>query len=352
MVYLYLLFLVIALMAEHKAKKKNFWRILIPIVYSALVGFRGLDVGIDTHAYVESYYLGGAEGLGFVEPGFDMLNIQMFKLGFNANLSFFVYALLTNLFFFLALNNLSKTKVNYTIAAFCLYFLTYTQLINGMRQDLACAIFLYSLIYIKKGKPLIYSGLLVLGALFHVSVLLMLPFYFIRKYNPSSKIFVILYLTSYIGVFMDVSSYIPAVEMFNRDYGRYLERELEDASWLGFFVTSLINLISLIFIIKTRLYKTHKEISFLSLFYLVFINLGFHVPIINRIGAYFWWFTYVLFAVIWDNRKQYINGLYSIGITLLFVLNFAIVGNNIFKGNYQYYFYWEARPEDFIHKYT
>ena len=352
MVYLYLLFLVIALWAESNAKKKYFWRVLIPLVYSALVGFRGMDVGIDTHAYFESYYAGGEEGLGFVEPGFDWVNTHLFKWGYDANFSFFVYALLTNLFFFLTLEETSKIKIGYTIPAFCLYFLTYTQMINGMRQDLACAIFLYSLFIIKKGKPLIYLVLILFGALFHASVLFMIPVYFIRKMNPTPKFFIALYLVSFIGVISDISSYIPAVELFNRDYGKYLDRELEDASWLGFFVTSLLNFITLLFIVNTRLYKEHKELSILSLFYLIFINLGFHMPIISRVGAYFWWFTYLLFGIIWDNRKNYKRILYSYGIILLLFLNMAFVGNNVAKGNYQYYFYWETRPTNFIHKYT
>lgn len=352
MVYLYLLFLVVALWIESRAKKKMFWRVLIPLVYAALVGFRGLDVGIDTNAYFESYYVGGEEGLGFVELGFDWVNTHLFKWGYSANFSFFVYALLTNLFFFLTLEETSKIKIGYTIPAFCLYFLTYTQMINGMRQDLACAIFLYSLFFIKKGRPLFYMGFLLMGALFHASVLFMIPVYFIRKINPSPKIFVALYLVSFIGVISDISSYIPAIELFNRDYGRYLDRELEDASLLGFFVTSLLNFVTLLFIVNTRLYKEHKELSILSLFYLIFINLGFHMPIISRVGAYFWWFTYLLFGIIWDNRKNYKQSLYSYGVVILLFLNIAFVGNNIVKGNYQYYFYWETRPSNFIHKYT
>lgn len=353
MVYLYLLFLVITLYIERKAKKKYFWRLLIPLVYSALVGFRGMDVGIDTHAYYDSYYVGGAEGLGFVEPGFDWLNTQMFKLGFSANITFFVYALLTNLFFFLTLEELSKYRIKYTIPAFCLYFLTYTQLINGVRQDIACAIFLYSLFFIIKKKPLIYTGLLAVAALFHVSVLIMLPFYFAHRLNFSPRVYIVIYLISFVGVFGDISSYVPAVEMFNRDYGRYLERELEDASWLGFFVTSLVNFISLLFIVNTKLYKEQKEICLLSLFYFVFINLGFHMPILSRVGAYFWWVTYLLYALIWDKRVFYKKSIwFSVGVALLILLNITFIGNNIVKGNYQYYFYWESRPTNFIHKYT
>lgn len=352
MVYLYLLFLLFGLWQERRAKNKTFWRVVIPLVYSALVGFRGLDVGIDTHAYVDSYYAGGAEGLGFVEPGFDWVNTHLFVLGFNANFSFFVYALLTNLFFYLLLEELHKLKISYTIPAFCLYFLTYTQLINGVRQDLACAIFLYSLIYIIKGKPLIYTGLLAFAALFHVSVLIMLPFYFVRKLTLSPKIYIIIYLVSFVGVFSDISSYVPAVELLNRDYSRYLARELEEASSLGFFITNLVNFIALLFIINTRLYKEHKEICILSLLYFVFVNLSFRMAIISRVGAYFWWFTYLLYALIWDDRARYKKSLYTLGVSLLIILHIAIIGNNIIKGNYQYYFYWEPRPTNFIHKYT
>ena len=134
MIYLYILFLIVALYAERKVRNKRFWRILIPIVYSAIIGFRGTDVGVDTHTYYDSYYLGGAEGLGFIEPGFDWINTHLYKWGFDANFSFFIYALLTNFFFYLILESLPKKQ--YTIPAFCLYFLTYTSLINGKRKSL------------------------------------------------------------------------------------------------------------------------------------------------------------------------------------------------------------------------
>lgn len=352
MVYIYILFLIIALCAERKAKNKRFWRILIPLVYSALVGFRGIDVGIDTHTYYDSYYVGGAEGLGFIEPGFDWINTHLYKWGFNANFSFFVYALLTNFFFFLVLESIPQKR--YTLSAFCLYFLTYTALINGIRQDLACAIFLYAFTYIKREKPLIYAGLLILGSLFHASVLIMLPFYFLKRINFTPKVYLFVYLISFIGVFADISAYVPSIELFNRDYGRYTDDiRMEDASWLGFFITNLINFITLLFIINTRLYKDQKELCLLSLFYFVFTNLGFHLPIISRVATFFWWFTYLLYAVIWENQRQYSSkGLYAIGVAMLILFNTLIIGNNVIKDNYQYYFYWENRPANFTHKYT
>lgn len=352
MVYLYLIFLLVALFAERKSKMKCFWRLLIPLVYSALVGFRGIDVGIDTHTYYESYYAGGEEGLGFVEPGFDWINTHLFKWGFDANFSFFVYALLTNFFFFLSLEKMANN--NYSIPAFCLYFLTYTELINGIRQDLACAMFIYALFFIREGKPIYYACVILLGSLFHVSVLLMLPFYFIRKLTISPRFYIFFYIASFIGVFFDISSYIPALELFNRDYGRYVENlRTENASWLGFTITNITNFLTLVFIINTKLYKEHKEICLFSLLYFVFTNLGYNIPIINRVSALFIWFVYFLYAEIWANRRRYIyNKNYALGVALLIALNLSFIGNNLVKDNYQYYFYWENRPIDFTHKYT
>ena len=181
----------------------------------------------------------------------------------------------------------------------------------------------------------------------------MLPFYFLKKINFGPRVYLIIYLISFIGVFADISGYVPSIELFNRDYGKYAgEMRFDDASFLGFFVTNLMNFISLLFIMNTRLYKEYKELCIFSLLFFVFTNLGFHLPIISRVAFFFWWFTYLLYAKIWENRGQYKKSIYALGIALLLLFNLSLIGNNIIKGNYQYYFYWENRPANFIHKRT
>ena len=140
----YLLFLIIMLLIErYIIQLKPLVRLLIPVVYIFLIGLRGVSIGVDTHTYYEHYYIFGQWGCEFVEPGFDWLNRIMYSQGYGANAFFIVNAAITIIFIYLALNRLGK---DYTIAAFCMYMLTYSFLVNGMRQGVACGIFIYTLL--------------------------------------------------------------------------------------------------------------------------------------------------------------------------------------------------------------
>lgn len=343
-VFSYFIILIILLSIERIIPNGKIIRIIIPILYSFLIGFRNIEYGIDTAAYVDFYYYGGQFGTGFLEPGFDWINSFLFKLGFDANASFCVYAAITNFFFFMTLERLPKK--DYTIPAFFLYWMTLSFLTNGMRQGVTVAAFLFAIRFIEEKKPLLYIITILLSSTIHYSAILLLPLYFARYISFSSKIIVPLYIiTLIIGLTVDLSFLIPNVSLSEGrgDYSRYAEnvRYIEN-SYLGFAVESFIIALTLFFIFKKRINNTAPVLSNFAFLAFILHNIAFFQLIAGRIEIYFKWVPYLIYPLIFNVNKN--NKSYVIPFKYKFVfilLWLSIILNEMIKGKLDYHFYWE-----------
>lgn len=337
-------FLISTLTIEHYAHScRKLCRVIIPIVYTLFIGLRHTSIGTDTLTYYEHYYTYGRWGCYFVEPGFDWINRVMYGMGYNANAFFIVLAAITSLFLYLSLN---KLKEGYTIAAFCMYLLTFSFLINGMRQGIACAIFLYSCNFIITRRPLIYLLLILLASSFHASAIILLPLYFLKDYSFPKEVYVIIYVLSFIGVFTNISSYLPRLELFGRDYSIHLEENLvvASASSLGFIIACILNVVILSLMIKNNQFKENPLLANFVFIALCLKNIGFNLPIIGRLTIYFTWFIYLMYPKILSRKSKPLFGNMDLTRALIFIIVMAIWMNNLtFAGNRQipYLFYWE-----------
>ena len=299
MIYFVYVFFLIAMLAieRESAKFRPIVRIIIPIVYTLLIGLRDTSIGNDTETYYEHYYYYGQFGCDFIEPGFDWLNRIMFSMGYNANHFFIVNAAITMFFIYMALNRLKEK--NYTYTAFCMYLLTFTFLVNGMRQGVACGILIFAHRFIEERRIIPYILTILLAAQFHASALILLPLYFLGNRHLTAKLYVGIFIFSFIGVFVDISSYVPSFELLGRDYGTHVENmNISDASSLGFIVSTALNILVLTLALNNQIHK-----HFPLLFNLVFIsyvlkNLGFSIPIVGRLTVYFTWLGFIICQLI------------------------------------------------------
>ena len=196
--FVYIFILSILLVLERDRNLSPQCRVLIPIFYTFFIGLRGKGIGVDTHTYYDHYYIYGKWGCDFVEPGFDWINRLCFYLEWEANSLFLIMAGITCLFLYLSLNKLGRR--NYTIAAFFIYLFTFTFLVNGMRQGVAIAIFLYSYWFVVERKWVWYVVSILFASLFHASAFLLLPIYLLNQYHLPKKLYTIIYLLSFLGV--------------------------------------------------------------------------------------------------------------------------------------------------------
>lgn len=318
-------------------------RVAIPVIYTLFIGLRGKNVGVDTHTYYDGYYIFGRWGYDFIEIGYDWLNRFFYSLGWGANSLFLAMAGISCFFFYLSLERL-KGKY-YTIAAFFIYLFTFTFLVNGMRQGVAVAVFMYAYKFIEERKWFYYIPCILFASLFHTSVLLLLPIYLLNQYHLSGKIYVYIYILSLIGLFVDLSPYLPQIELGNRDYSGYAtDVKIETPSSLGFIVTTVLNIILFVLILKNQLYKKIPlPVNFVIMSFCL-KNIGFNITIISRISVYFNWYVFMILPYIFYMCRSYLLDSRKLSIASIILIHIAIWLNALFSDANRllpYIFYWE-----------
>lgn len=302
MIYILYIFLIVCLsyFGKNTFKLYKINRILACVVYILIIGLRGKNVGVDSRNYYEHYYIFGRWGCDFVEYGFDFINRTLFAWGLGAEVFFLVCIIIPAYFIYLSLNR----SEYYTGSAIMFYILSYVFMINGMRQGIACGLFIFAYRYIIEKRILLYVLFILIGSLFHASILILLPLYFVLniKWNIKNVYYIILYISSYLFVFFDFSgvlSYFYTFTLGNRNYSEiYGDIRVESASSIGFIFISVLNTIIFIMIIKTDFFKKQRVLSSFFLLSAACTNLAFNIPSINRVAIYFVLFTYLLLPML------------------------------------------------------
>jgi hypothetical protein len=161
-----------------------------------LVFFSGVRyrVGVDFDSYIEFIHLIGSGKDTYMEPGFELMVRILLSLGFTYQFVFLSSAIFTCFFYYLYI---LKSSFNYTmsVAIFALFPIFYVASFNSVRQSMAIAIFLFSLRFISGREPVKYVLAIFFGALFHSSILLMLPCYlFLNRYIRSGVLLLVAFV--------------------------------------------------------------------------------------------------------------------------------------------------------------
>lgn len=304
MIYLlFLLFYFITITTEKKTSKgANLGRFLVAVLYTLLVGLRGIHIGKDTETYYQHFYLFGQFGCDFVEPGFDYINRFCYSQGWLPFSSMLICASISIIPICYYLFKLKHSE--YIIASFLFYMSTFVILCNGMRQCIAVGLVFALLFYVhehefNKRTIIIYTIGVICASFFHISVLFLLPIILLKKVALSNKLCIIIYLISFLFVFVNFASYVPMlnIELGNRDYSNYFEDlKRTEKSILGFIVTSSLNIGIFTIMIKSSLFKNYTFISNLVLTYFILVNVGYHILMIPRFSLYFSCFVYFAIA--------------------------------------------------------
>lgn len=167
---------------ELRIKKSSIhlWSIFVILLFFA--GFRW-DVGIDWASY-----MGLGENIATIvklEPANLAIKYGLLNWGYyDGGYWLWVMAFITLFFFFYTIGKISIMPVFSAILFICLG--PYFDSLNGVRQFLSISIFVYSWQFIFKKQLFRFVFVILVGALFHYSILLMLPAYFlVHKINRS-----------------------------------------------------------------------------------------------------------------------------------------------------------------------
>ena len=366
MIYILYLFLlcVLILIERKQLSPNNIMRWIIPLYYVLFVGMRGANVGMDTPVYYRHYYMFGQKGCVFVEKGFDFLNQFCYHHGWSHVPFFCICAAISILPVALSAGKvLNRREYSFFMLLFCTT--TFTSFCNGMRQNMACGIIFAAIILVQHSalksiyKFFIYILAFLVGVLFHVSVLFVLPLYLLKYIKFSNTMYVVLYIASFFLVYFNIADFlysrVPVLGFLERDYTTYLssvDLAHKSASLLGFIITSIRNFLVLILMFNMKAFKKYPLVANITYLYFVFANLGFNVPMVGRITMYFSFFYVLFVSRIFANYKEYIFEKMRPWVLSLAAITIVLSIHGITSSSNKmlhYTFYWEnSSYEKFI----
>lgn len=340
-------FLISATLVSWGMRKKirllSWLGLLIPILIS---GFR-YGVGTDYFNYVNIFNGHIEMDLktytdinGVAETGYFILEKVSYSLMGDARLVFLSTAFLTIAFFYLGMK---RYQLRYPGLVFFLYLLTiFPATMNAVRQGVAMSIMFYAFTFVLDKKPLKYTLLTLTAGLFHISALLLLPFYFIGRlfdvqkrslykvrFVAKSRYFirvgiVLILLTL---VMANVFTLVLSMPGFEK-YEVYLNFAEEGSNYI--FYVRLLLLIALALLAKYVIFKgDYRQNAFIfagAMVEVVILILGFTSPFIKREALYFSPFLIMLLPNIIDllgPRVRYRFTLYT--ACLLYGISFFTV---------------------------
>jgi transmembrane protein EpsG len=325
---------------------------LISVILIFQSGLRNVAVGADTFQYyrrfenikltpwteiiknfIDYYELGVGKDVGY--PFFQKVIQMVFS---NYQLFLFVIAIL----FFAALGRFiyyNTTKLNHIVLSYVIYSVLFYSFfsITGHRQTIATAAALYGFEWIKKRKLFSFLFLILIASTIHKSVLIMLPFYVIGKFERPKLSFLLAFLS-----FPIIMVLKNQIFLFIQSQGEYKLYEIYKGAGAYTF-TAMYLLISIVALLRMKyILKTNTSINY----YYNAIAIGlFFLPLtwVNssamRIVQYFSIFMIVLIPLVMGSFEQYSL---KIQRTIIFV-SIVILVILFVKSNYniEYKFFWQ-----------
>ena len=158
---------------------KNSPLILAMLLFAVVFGMR-YGVGVDHLGYLDDYkdILNSQHSGKIMEPAFAFITNLFAAASLHYSFYFSFLAFLQIFFLFYTFKRNEERVLPFLVLTLILggVYLSY---MNGIRQQLAFCIFVFSLEFIFKRKPIKHYLLILLAFMFHSSALLLLPIYFL-----------------------------------------------------------------------------------------------------------------------------------------------------------------------------
>ena len=292
-----LLFAAVLALAKLGQKKRPF-RVLLFVVMTLFVGLRK-DVGTDYESYSNLY----AFQEDYLEAGFSYILLLLNRYGYSETYFFFVMAAISYFFMYMAVE---KTMIfrNFSVLVM-LPLLSMSFLCNGIRQGVAICIFLYAFHFIQERKPIPYFLLISFAFLFHKSILLAIPLYFLCNKSLPKRIYYLVYLASFIFTTVDLQTLVGPFFSIIESNKRYSTLFLNDSGSgymsLGILLEMSIYIILILTATKKEVYKQQPLLYNMVFIAAVLMNMRVGAPLMNRVLTMFAWFCYPLIPIVLDS---------------------------------------------------
>jgi len=314
---------------------------IIPLIIS---GFR-YDVGTDYMNYIRGYNL--TANISFTE----FIESKNIELGFflikkiaywfnNYQVMFWISTIITLVFAYKAIIR-HEDKVSIAFSLMMYLFVIFPSSFNIMRQHIALAIAVYSYRYIFERNFKKFLFFCIIASSFHITALIVLPFYFvviaeksITSFAKKKKIFYqALIIIASILFIVNFSSFINTLSQMGI-FERYYMYSTEIDSGLNreIYLKGLILIAVLLYSKKLISYdERNKLYIYFLVIDLIVTFVGFSNPFTKRIGLYFGITQIFLLPSIikvMNNKVEKYLGRWAI---VLYSIGFFILAFYIFK---------------------
>lgn len=305
---------------------RKLYKLSFCLFFILFVGVRH-EVGTDYNSYKEIF----DNHYELAEFGYNKISQMVHHIGGGFTILMLVCA-------FINISSLHYvfSRYKYYFISFLLFIIMsggYSFMVNGIRQALAIGFFLIAVHYINNLKK--YLLFIILASCFHLSSIVLLPFYWVCKMNFNSRLAfkVILLLLIFSKIINYSQVFIPLIQY--TIYGKYLEiitsLNTETGTGLGFL---FINIIGLIVLYKgDYLLKKHPEIkNFMWMFFCFFFTriLFENISVLLRIALYFDYSLYIIipyFLASCISKKNNVGLFYSLVVLLLVLFAKSVIGD-------------------------
>lgn len=328
-----------AIRDDDTIKFQNITILFYSFFYFLLFSTRDITVGADTENYINNFHtlsLYGLDSIHFKDYGFYFYLYVLDNLGFTVNnilygISFmFVFPIVVS---FLQFNSKHKLMVFF---AFVSFFFFESMAINVMRQGIAAALFLLTMVLYLNNKRRLIVPLLVLSFTFHASVIIpILVFIFTTKIKKIKIPVITFFLVSILSYINYNTSFIfREIPLLNILFESRLETYYEiDSSryrtgfrW-DFYLFNLFFLIIGLFFFKMKdidvYFPKYKHIYISYIFLTSYFVLMFNVPFSDRFGVYSWILIPFILAPL-ASKKYSLFRFYGIELYLLAILLYLV----------------------------
>lgn len=275
--------------------------LLIPI----LVGALRYQVGTDYPTYVDLYHAFSSLSMSDyfalqpfgLEMGMYLISRLTSSVASAPYLMFAVFSTLTVVFFYLGMRR--YTEHHYAMLFFLFLMVVFPISFNLVRQGLAISIVFYAFSFIMDRRVWRYVVWMLVAALFHKSVLVLMPIYFLVRFVKPDRLNHIKFIMS-VGL-AAVVIYVAAPFVFNAllslpIFSKYdIYQAMPGEGDNKVFYLKAIMLVAVLFLYSRIADGKHsKYFLIFVVFELVLTSIGFDSAFLKRIALYFALFSPLL----------------------------------------------------------
>lgn len=301
--------------AQPDLEKDFYWNpklLFILFLFGLFAALRDTSIGTDYLAYTKFYehiLNNGKFQSGLllgIEPGWHYVNLFFGKLGIPSSIFFGLVTVFTWAFFIKGSDDFQHLLPLMFFFVLSTGFFFWT--LSGLRQSISIMIFFYAIKFLKENNLFRYVISITFASFFHISIIVMLPYYFLRNLKYNRNVSIALFVIS-LG-FEGENLFIPIVENvllslgstdYLLSYIGYLEEvekmEIVEKTGtnLGFLLTAIFTIFILLRGEKTLQWYPEFNIYYvLFAFYAILNNIFFGVGVISRLFLY----CYICFPVV------------------------------------------------------